>query len=198
MAENVLSSDDRPHNGTFWGNARGKVGAMAQRMSKKALLSDLSVEYASKLLDGAERLTFQADDVILRTGETAELFYVLLGGTVVVEMIRPAFSLSIQVLGPGEGFGWSALISGNDTMFQVRAREDCTVACIGRKALKTLCEVEPEFGVQFLCSVLHLVARRIHATEERLYEFCTHPADETATASRGGTEPPSTAPVHSG
>jgi CRP/FNR family transcriptional regulator, cyclic AMP receptor protein len=171
---------------------------MAQQMSKKALLSNLSVEYASKLLHGADRLTFQADDVILRTGEKAELFYVLLGGSVVVEMIRPAFSLLIQVLGPGEGFGWSALISGSDTMFQVRAREDCTVACIGRKALKTLCEAEPEFGVRFLFSVLHLVARRIHATEERLYEFCTHPSNETATGAPGATEPPSTARAHSG
>jgi CRP-like cAMP-binding protein len=182
----------------FWGNARWKVGAMAQQMSKKALLSNLSVEYASKLLRRAERLTFEADDVILRTGEKLEQFYVLLEGTVAVEMIRPAFSLRIQVLGPGEGFGWSALISGSDTMFQVRAREDCTVACIGRKTLKALCEAEPEFGVRFLFSVLHLVARRIHATEERLYEFCTHPASETAMAAPGETEPPSTAPTRAG
>jgi CRP-like cAMP-binding protein len=182
----------------FWGNARWKVGAMAQQMSKKALLSNLSIEYASKLLRRAERLTFEADDVILRTGEKLEQFYVLLEGTVAVEMIRPAFSLRIQVLGPGEGFGWSALISGSDTMFQVRAREDCTVACIGRKTLKALCEAEPEFGVRFLFSVLHLVARRIPATEERLYEFCTHPSGDTATAAPGETESPSTAPTRAG
>jgi CRP-like cAMP-binding protein len=93
-------------------------------------------------------------------------------------MIRPAFCLGIQVLGPGEGFGWSALISGSDTMFEVRAREDCTVACIDQKTLSALCETEPEFGVRFLFAVLHVVARRIHATEERLYEFCTSPVAE--------------------
>jgi CRP-like cAMP-binding protein len=144
-------------------------------MSESTLMSNLPIDHASKLLRTADHLTFLADDIILRAGEKAELFYVLLAGSVVVEMIRPAFSLRIQVLGPGEGFGWSALISGSDTMFEVRAREDCTVACIDRKSLSALCEAEPEFGVRFLFSVLHLVSRRIHATEERLYEFCTSP-----------------------
>jgi CRP-like cAMP-binding protein len=145
---------------------------MAQTMSKKALLSNLSIEHTSLLLSKAEQLEVQRDEVILQSGEKAKYFYVLLKGSVVVEVVQPGFSVRIQALNPGEAFGWSALLSGTETLFQVRAREQCTIACIDGEQLRSLCNAEPEFGVPFLFSVLHLVARRVHGTEMRFAEFC--------------------------
>ena len=123
---------------------------MAQTMSKKALLSNLSIEHTSLLLSKAEQLEVQRDEVILQSGEKAKYFYVLLKGSVVVEVVQPGFSVRIQALNPGEAFGWSALLSGTETLFQVRAREQCTIACIDGEQLRSLCNAEPEFGVPFL------------------------------------------------
>jgi CRP-like cAMP-binding protein len=151
-------------------------------MGKKALMSNLTIEYTSMLLSKAEQLEFQPDEVILHSGEKAQYFYVLLQGSVVVEVVQPGFSVRIQALNPGEAFGWSALLSGSETLFQVRAREQCRVACIDGEQLRSLCYAEPEFGVSFLLSVLHLVARRVHGTETRFAEFCGVAAHEAANA----------------
>ena len=56
---------------------------MAQK-SSKALLSSLTVEQRTQMLSQACQLDFESDEVILRAGEKAEDFYVLLEGSVVV------------------------------------------------------------------------------------------------------------------
>ena len=99
---------------------------MAQTMSKRALLSNLTTEHKSMLLSKADQLEILPDEVILRSGEKAQYFYLLLQGSVAVELVQPGFSVRIQALNPGEAFGWSALLSDTETLFQVRAREQCT------------------------------------------------------------------------
>jgi len=153
---------------------------MTQRLGEKSLLASFTRDDASKLLALSDEIDFVADEVILRSGEKSQYFYVLLEGSVVVEVIERSFSMCVQTLGPGDAFGWSAVLQASETLFQVRAREACRVACIDGSRLAALCYAEPEFGVRLLMSVLRIVANRVHGTELRLAEFCVSPTSATS------------------
>jgi len=153
---------------------------MTQRRAPNSdsFLSSLTVEQSSRLLAMSSEIEFTRDEIILRTAENSRWFYLLLTGSVAVEVVRASFSVCVQALGPGDAFGWSALLWGSDTLFQVRAREACRVACIDGRRLTALCRAEPEFGVTLLLRILAIVAARVHGTEARLAEFCGIAPDE--------------------
>ena len=110
--------------------------------------------------------------MILEPGTRARNFYLLMSGSVCVEVSRPYYTVSIQALGPGDAFGWSSLLNHQDTMFQVRAREHSTAICLDGIALWALCIENPDFGVVMLRRVLEMVAGRVNGAEARLAEFC--------------------------
>ncbi len=148
---------------------------MAQPVGGGALLSRLNAEDRSKLLAASNTVSYEGDEVILHAGENSEHFCVVMEGSVVVELVRPAFSLCVETLGPGEGFGWSSLLPGSETMFQVRTREASRIACLHGAKLVERCHATPDFGVRFLLQALDIAARRIHGTEKRLSELCASP-----------------------
>jgi CRP-like cAMP-binding protein len=78
----------------------------------------------------------------------------------------------VQALGPGDVFGWSALLDHQDTLFAVRARERMVALRIEGESLKTLCRTDPQLGGEILRRTLHVVAGRVRATEMRFAEMC--------------------------
>ena len=116
--------------------------------------------------------TFAQDQVILVTGEQARNFYLVLSGSVCVEVRAPGFTVSLQVLGPGDAFGWSSLLHLHDTLFQIRARERTTAIRLDGSGLSAVCEEDAEFGLALFRRLLTLVAGRVKATEARFGEFC--------------------------
>ncbi len=48
-----------------------------------------------------------------------------------VQLRTPAYVVAVQALGPGDVFGWSALLEEHDTLFEVRAREATTALRLG-------------------------------------------------------------------
>jgi CRP-like cAMP-binding protein len=69
-------------------------------------------------------------------------------------------------------FGWSALLHGQDTIFQVRARERTLALRIEGSALWKCCQAEPELGVELLHRSLRVVSERVRATEMIFAEWC--------------------------
>jgi CRP-like cAMP-binding protein len=120
----------------------------------------------------AREETFVQDKVILVTGEQSRSFYLVLSGSVCVEVRAPHFTVTVQVLGPGDAFGWSSLLHHHDTLFQIRAREQTTVIRLDGARLSAVCEANAEFGLALFRRLLGLVAGRVKATESRFGEFC--------------------------
>jgi len=78
----------------------------------------------------------------------------------------------VESPGPGEAFGWSALLDPQDTLFQVRAREQTWALATDGAALESLCRTDPERGVEILERTLRLVAGRVKASGIRFAEMC--------------------------
>jgi CRP/FNR family transcriptional regulator, cyclic AMP receptor protein len=117
-------------------------------------------------------VAFAEDELILVDGQPAAAFYLLTAGSVAIELRTPRYSVCVQALGPGEVFGWSALLENQDTLFQVRAREPTWAVRIDRARLQAACKSDPAFAAEILYRTLQVVARRVKATEVRFAEMC--------------------------
>ena len=132
-------------------------------------LSDSQVEGLAKLATG---VTFEEDQVILLDGQRSTYFYLVVSGSVAVELRAARYVVSVQSLAKGTVFGWSALLDHQDTLFQVRARERTTALQIDGAALKSRCFDDTRLGAEIFHRILHIVAGRVKATELRFAEMC--------------------------
>jgi CRP/FNR family transcriptional regulator, cyclic AMP receptor protein len=120
----------------------------------------------------ATQVSFEENQVVLVDGARSTSFFLLLTGSVVVELRTPLYVIVVQALGPGDVFGWSALLDDQDTLFQVRARESTTALQIDGAALQAYCMSDPALGAEFFHRILRVVAGRVKATEVRFAEMC--------------------------
>jgi len=120
----------------------------------------------------ATPVAFAENQMILADREQSSAFYFVVAGSVAIELRTASYAVCVQALGAGEVFGWSALLNHQDTLFQVRAREETTALRIPGDDLKALCRREPVLGTELLQRTLQVVASRVRATEERFAEMC--------------------------
>ena len=132
----------------------------------------LTDQQIAKVATLCTEVTFQDDDLILMNGQRSEYFYLVVTGSACVELHAARFTVCLQALGPGQAFGWSALLDHQDTLFQVRAREPMTALCLHGSDLAQLRRTDPELGAEILIRILSVVAKRVKATEERFAEMC--------------------------
>jgi CRP-like cAMP-binding protein len=137
-----------------------------------AFFSGLTEAQLARVQSLGEKVTLPEGELILDNGQRSKYCYLVLRGSVAVALATPRLTVCVQVLGPGEIFGWSALLQGQDTLFQVRARENTTALRIEGSALSECCRTDPELGVELLRRFLRVVADRVRATETVFAEWC--------------------------
>ncbi len=146
-----------------------KVGDV---LREHAFLRGLSEEQFAALAGIAGEVEFQENDIVLEDGQRSTFFYLLLSGSVAVELRTPRYAVLVEAVGPGQVFGWSALLNQQDTLFQVRARELTTALRFDGSALKAKCREDSRLGCEVLGRCLQVVAGRVRATELRFAEMC--------------------------
>jgi len=135
-------------------------------------LAGLPDSQAEKLLALAQEVYFKENELILTGREQSKYFYLLLEGSVSIEVSARSYVVCILARGPGEAFGWSSLLDHHDTLFRVRAREDCRALRIDGADLAVALKADPLLAVEVYRRALNLAAERVKATEERLAELC--------------------------
>jgi CRP-like cAMP-binding protein len=131
----------------------------------------------------ADIVEIEPDRQIFRSGERSRYFYLLLSGTVFLELQTPVYTVCIQQLDSGEAFGWSALVDEPYRAFQVRARAACRVARIPGDRLLAACRADDHLSSLVFHRLAELIARRLRSAEVRFAEFCGLGADKPAPAS---------------
>ena len=145
---------------------------LEQTLRDHAFTQGLAEAQIARLAPLATEVAFADGEVILVEGRRSQYFYLLLTGSVAVELHTSTFTVSVQALGPGEVFGWSALLDHQDTLFQVRARERTTALRVAGSDLAELCRSDTGLGNQILLRTLQVVAGRVKATEAKFAEMC--------------------------
>ena len=137
-----------------------------------AFTAGLTDFQAARLSAISYAVEFEENELVLQARQRSRNFYLLVSGSVCVEVVTRSFIVRVQALGPGDAFGWSALLDHHDTLFQVRAREKSTALCMDGEQLTAMLAKDPEFAAEMLRRTLKVVAGRVQATEARLGELC--------------------------
>jgi len=145
--------------------------ALLELMKTHEFLKGLPRPSLAKLAALAREVKFERDEIILKAGQPSTSFYLLVSGSACIEVSRPVYAICIQTLGPGDAFGWSALLNEHYTVFQVRAREPVTAIVLDGPALAEICAKDAKFAAEFYRRLAELVAKRVKAVELRLAEF---------------------------
>ena len=120
----------------------------------------------------ASKASFAEDELVIEDGQRSKACYLLLEGSVAVELATPRLTVCVQVLMPGDMFGWSAFLEHQDTVFRVRARERTAALCLDGTQLAAVCHSHPELAAELLRRTLRVVAGRVKATEAMFAQFC--------------------------
>lgn len=75
------------------------------------LFRNLNKEFVREITELAQHLSCEQGDVLFKVGDPANLFYILLRGSVTMERGKGRWYTAKQ---PGELFGWSSLIHRDD------------------------------------------------------------------------------------
>jgi CRP-like cAMP-binding protein len=155
-------------------NLTHDVGYMPQKqvLRAHAFTHGLNETQIDHLAGIATPVAFEDDQVVLVDGARSTSFFLLLTGSVAVELRTPQYAVRVQALGPGDVFGWSSLLDDQDTLFQVRAREHTTALQMDGATLRACCKSDPALGSEVFHRILRVVAGRVKATEVRFAEMC--------------------------
>jgi CRP/FNR family transcriptional regulator, cyclic AMP receptor protein len=145
---------------------------LSETLKAHTFTSGLTDSQLAKLIPLAHEVSFREDQVILAAGQQSKHFYLLLSGSACIEVGTQSYVVWVQILNPGDAFGWSALLEKQDTLFQVRAREKCRALCLDGERLSATLHSDSDLAAELLRRTLHLVAGRVQATEARLGEMC--------------------------
>jgi CRP/FNR family cyclic AMP-dependent transcriptional regulator len=134
-------------------------------------LLGLSEHHVRLLADCAVRVTFQSGDVLFREGETANRFYLIERGEVVLESNTSASEVvTIDTIGNGDLLGWSWLFPPYEWRFTARATKPTTAMFFYGTILREYCEKDHTLGYELLKRMSEVMTRRLQAARGKLLE----------------------------
>jgi CRP/FNR family transcriptional regulator, cyclic AMP receptor protein len=108
---------------------------------------------------------------IITEGTNAAAWYLLKQGKVAVRMTsRSGHEVVIDELGPGDMFGWSAVLDHQMFKADVWALEDCTIIAMDGAKLKALFDSNNHIGYRAVRVVADVVASRLERLRARLVD----------------------------
>jgi CRP-like cAMP-binding protein len=126
-------------------------------LAQVPLFSDLSKRHLRGIAKLATIRRLPAYTRIVREGEQAHSFYLMLEGTAVV---RPSGKRPVKI-GAGDFFGELALLDKSPRSATVEAQTEVQVASIGRSAFLRMVEHEPKVAL----ILLRTMAARLRSSE---------------------------------
>ncbi len=111
----------------------------------------------------AREQRFGRDHVLFTEGEECQQFYLIVSGTVALEIVPPSGAFRVDTLTAGDEFGWSSML-GRGMQFQARVLQDLHALVFDAMELRAQCEGNTAFGYQFMRRLLGIVAERLQVT----------------------------------
>lgn len=141
----------------------------------------LRPEYIEKLSALAREVAFGRDQTIFHEGDDAHDFFLIVSGRVALEIVEHDHMLRVQTLGPGDEFGWSAVLMGRGKYFQARALEPMQTLAFDGAQLIAACRSDTGFGFELMYRMLGVVSERLQATRLQLHDMFSPKAKRAGT-----------------
>jgi CRP/FNR family cyclic AMP-dependent transcriptional regulator len=131
-------------------------------------LIGISAHHIRLLADCAMRSHFRAGEVIFREGESANRFYLIERGRVVLESSTLGEPVKIEEIGDGDLLGWSWLFPPYAWHFSARALEDTTAIFFYGTVLREYSEKDHSLGLELFKRMSAVMLRRLQAARQKL------------------------------
>ncbi|MFO1324629.1 MAG: Crp/Fnr family transcriptional regulator [Burkholderiales bacterium] len=128
-------------------------------------------EHMERLAELATEVHFARDQVVFHEGDECHDFYLVVDGTVALEIEAPGHTLRVQTLHAGDELGWSAILMGRGKHFQARALEPVDALAFDGVALLAACREDRAFGFALMYRMLGVVSERLQATRLQLLDM---------------------------
>jgi len=131
---------------------------------------DFPDSFLPKLAQLCQEETFQNEEYVFREGEEAKKVYILMEGTVTLQIQLKQYHHVIvgTIEERGELFGWSALVESKCYSASVQCLGKSKVLSLQGEELERLFEDDPPLGLHFMKKIAGLIDRRLIALRQRL------------------------------
>jgi CRP-like cAMP-binding protein len=132
----------------------------------------MSAHYIRLLSDCAMATRFEKDQIIFRAGETANRFYLLETGKVVLESEADAGGapVIIDTISAGDLLGWSWIFPPYIWHFTARAVEPTSSIFFYGTILREYCDKDPKLGYELFKRMSEVMMRRLQRARGELLE----------------------------
>jgi CRP/FNR family transcriptional regulator, cyclic AMP receptor protein len=140
-------------------------------LARVPLLEGMPAEHLELLAGCAANVRFEPGDTIFREGDEASTFYVIRGGSVVLEAFVPARGgLTIETIEAGDVLGWSWLFPPYRWLFDARALSRVRATAVDGACLRGKCEDDPVLGYDLMSRFAQVIIDRLQSTRLRLLD----------------------------
>jgi CRP-like cAMP-binding protein len=141
------------------------------QLADHPFLTGATPDFLNHLDEFSDEISFEKGDVILKEGDYADRFYLILTGKVALQTStngKP--NITVQILGPGDILGWSWLFPPFEWHFGARAIEPCTAVVINGASLLIRAEEDSKFGYELMKRISKHVIQRLQSTRKRFID----------------------------
>lgn len=134
-------------------------------------LRGVDEEHLQRLADLGEFVDFPEGTVIFNEGEPASHCYLIVDGSVLLEICGPGGCTRILTIGEGDILGWSSMLGKAELTAAARTISPTRAIELSGEKVLALCEQIPVLGYQLMrCTALAL-AKRLTATRLQLLDL---------------------------
>jgi CRP-like cAMP-binding protein len=145
-----------------------------RRIVMLTYLTDPMLDKVAQIIDV---LKFDKDEIIFRTQEPADRFYMLRSGLVLLEQrISDQVTACVGTIKPGYSFGWSAMIEKQVYTADAVCREPAVAFSFRTDKIRKLFQKDPEMGSRMHERILVIIKKRLDVrTEQFRQAIKNHP-----------------------
>ncbi len=152
-----------------------------QSTKGQSLLEGFEPQDMERLAALAMEVRFKRDQIVFREGDQHGQFYLILDGSVVLEITAGGHPKSLQTLHGGDAMGWSSLLEAEDgAHFGARSLSPVRALAFEGVRLRETCESDPPFGYRMMKALLTLVTERLDASRMQLLDMYARPGTARA------------------
>jgi CRP-like cAMP-binding protein len=150
-------------------NAGAKLESVETLVRTHPFLQGMTPHQHRILASCAMRAHFGPGETIFRAGDSANRFYLILSGKLVLESQGKGRGMvSIQTIGAGDVLGWSWLFPPYTWHFDASAVEPTEAIFIYGTPLREECETDHELGYELMKRLAEVMLARLQATRWQL------------------------------
>ena len=141
-----------------------------EHLKASGFFHDFKDEHLEKIARLCQEEICQPQDVIIKEGEEAKNFYILIEGTLAIQIQIKKYQDAIvsTIEKKGELFGWSAMVEPKSYTASVKCLEKTKVLSICGGELEKLFEDDPVMGLAFMQKIASLIDNRLITMRKRL------------------------------